>query len=70
MVKNVQHLTTREYEILQLISRGWSNPSIACKLSISINTVKYHLKRIFTKLQAKNRIEALNKFHEIEQSTF
>jgi len=69
MIKNTQHLTTREYEILELISRGWSNPNIASKLSISINTVKYHLKRIFAKLQAKNRIEALNRFHEIEQTT-
>jgi ATP/maltotriose-dependent transcriptional regulator MalT len=69
MMKNVQHLTTREFEILELISRGWSNPSIASNLSISINTVKYHLKRIFAKLQVKNRIEALNRFHEIEQST-
>jgi DNA-binding NarL/FixJ family response regulator len=70
MIKNTQHLTTREYEILELISRGWSNHNIASKLSISINTVKYHLKRIFAKLQAKNRIEALNRFHEIEQPTF
>ena len=69
MIKNAHHFTTREYEILELISHGWSNPSIASKLSISINTVKYHLKRIFAKLQVKNRIEALNRFHEIEQST-
>ena len=69
MVKHIQHLTAREHEILDLISRGWSNPGIAKRLSISINTVKYHLKKIFGKLEAKNRIEALNKMHEMEQQT-
>jgi LuxR family maltose regulon positive regulatory protein len=70
MITNAKNLTKREFEILKLIAQGFSNPIIAMKLSISTNTVKYHLKKIFYKLRAKNRIEALNRYHEIEQSTF
>ena len=59
-------LSVRELEILELIARGWSNYLVADKLKISVNTVKYHLKRIFAKLKVNNRIEALNKIHELE----
>lgn len=69
MIKQMQHLTSRELEILELLSKGWTNNSIARKMDISINTVKYHLKKIFIKLNAKNRIEALNKFYNNEHST-
>ena len=69
MIKDIQHLTPRELEILELLSRGWTNNSIANKLTISINTVKYHLKKIFIKLGVKNRIEALNRFQHSEQTT-
>ena len=69
MIKNRLGLTKRELEILELLAIGWSNNVIANKLSISINTVKYHVKKIFTKLQAKNRIEALNKMYEAEHSS-
>ena len=69
MIRQIQHLTSREQEILELLSEGWTNNSIARKLAISINTVKYHLKKIFIKLGAANRIEALNKFQRNENST-
>lgn len=68
-MENTQRLTSREQEILELLSKGWTNNSIARKMDISINTVKYHLKKIFVKLNAKNRIEALNKFHTRDHST-
>lgn len=55
-------LTCREREVLELISRGCTNISIAREMSISTNTVKFHLKNIFNKLKARNRIEALIKF--------
>ena len=64
--KNMHMLSVRELEILELIARGWSNYLVADKLKISVNTVKYHLKRIFAKLKVNNRIEALNKIHELE----
>ncbi|MCK5369691.1 MAG: helix-turn-helix transcriptional regulator [Cyclobacteriaceae bacterium] len=62
MTETTHELTIREHEVLELISRGYTNNSIASEMSISTNTVKFHLKNIFTKLKARNRIEAINKF--------
>jgi DNA-binding CsgD family transcriptional regulator len=52
-------LTAREREILVVISRGSSNKRIARDLKISPETVKSHLKRIFMKLGASTRTEAV-----------
>jgi DNA-binding NarL/FixJ family response regulator len=53
-----QSLTGREIELLQLVAEGLPNKAIAHRLSISENTVKYHLSNILQKLGAKNRTEA------------
>jgi DNA-binding NarL/FixJ family response regulator len=52
-------LSMREIELLELVADGLSNKAIADKLSISENTVKYHMKNILQKLAAKNRTEAV-----------
>jgi DNA-binding NarL/FixJ family response regulator len=52
-------LTERELQLLQLVSLGLSNRAIAQRLSISLNTVKYHLKNILQKLDVQNRTEAV-----------
>ena len=52
-------LTARELELLELVGEGFSNRALSDKLSISTNTVKYHLKNIFQKLGAQNRAEAV-----------
>ena len=62
MKNEIRTLTAREHEVLELISKGFTNNSISREMSISTNTVKFHLKNIFNKLKARNRIEALNKF--------
>lgn len=54
-------LTTREFEILDLISRGLSNKDIGAKLHLSEYTVKFHVKAIFRKLGARSRSEAVYK---------
>ena len=51
-------LTARERELLPLLVKGASNLEISRQLNISLPTVKYHLTNIFTKLGAKNRVEA------------
>lgn len=56
-----EKLTTREFEILDLISRGLSNKEIGAKLHLSEYTVKFHVKAIFRKLGAKSRSEAVYK---------
>ena len=54
-----EDLTARELELLELVGEGFSNRAISDRLSISTNTVKYHLKNIFQKLGAQNRAEAV-----------
>jgi len=56
--KGEQSLTERELFVLRLVASGASNQEIAEKLSISINTVKSHLKSILDKLQLENRTQA------------
>jgi two-component system, NarL family, response regulator LiaR len=51
-------LTETERKILALLVKGLPNLEISKQASISMATVKYHLTNIFTKLGAKNRIEA------------
>jgi DNA-binding NarL/FixJ family response regulator len=52
-------LTPREFELLRLVAKGMPNKTIALALSVSENTVKYHLKSILQKLNAGNRTEAV-----------
>lgn len=53
-------LSTRERELLELVASGLTNKSIARRLDLSINTVKYHLASIFAKLEARTRAEAVS----------
>ena len=52
-------ITPRELEILQLIAKGMSNREIAETLFVSENTVKTHSSRLFEKLSAKRRTQAV-----------
>jgi DNA-binding NarL/FixJ family response regulator len=52
-------LTTREREILALVASGTSNKGIARALTVSANTVKFHLAAVFDKLNAATRAEAV-----------
>ena len=52
-------ITPREHEILTLIAAGLSNREIAEKLFVSENTVKTHSSRLFTKLDARRRTQAV-----------
>jgi DNA-binding NarL/FixJ family response regulator len=51
-------LSPRETEVLQLLTKGRSNKEIANSLFISEDTVKAHLKTLFTKLKVQDRTEA------------
>ncbi len=52
-------ITRRELEILQLIAAGLSNREIAERISVSENTVKTHSSRLFEKLSARRRTQAV-----------
>jgi DNA-binding NarL/FixJ family response regulator len=57
-----QNLSRREQEVLELLSQGCANKEIADKLSISIETVTWHLRHIYTKLHVRSRTQAALKF--------
>ena len=53
------HLSPREQEVLQLVSEGYSNTMIANRLHLSDNTVKGYVEALLTRLNARNRAEAV-----------
>lgn len=55
----IEELTTREHEVLQLVAQGYTNKAIGVHLGISDRTVQGHLAKIFNKLQAASRTEAV-----------
>ena len=59
--RTVDVLTSREREVLVLLAEGRTNRDIASALSVSLATVKSHLVRIYAKLDARNRNEALGR---------
>ncbi len=52
-------LTSRELQVLGLLASGASNPAIAARLDISINTVTRHLTHVYAKIGVKNRVQAI-----------
>jgi len=58
----LEELTLRELEIFNLISEGKTNKQIANKISVSVNTVKFHIKNIYEKLNIHSRKE-ISKFN-------
>lgn len=55
------NLTDREFDILQLLVKGYSYKMIASDLFISIDTVRFHIKKIYEKLQVHSATEAVSK---------
>ncbi|MCB9213093.1 MAG: response regulator transcription factor [Alteromonas sp.] len=55
-------LTEREREILDLIAKGFLNKEVSEKLFISLGTVKKHVQNIYEKLHVNTRVEAVNKY--------
>jgi DNA-binding NarL/FixJ family response regulator len=62
-VSELEQLTKREQEILDLLSKGLLYKEISDKLVITLNTVKQHIHNIYEKLHVQNRTEALNKVY-------
>lgn len=58
-VQMASPLSEREYEVLNLLSRGFSNAECAEILTVSTNTIGTHVKNIYRKLEVNSRAEAL-----------
>jgi DNA-binding NarL/FixJ family response regulator len=58
----VEDLSVRELEILELLAAGNSNKQIAGRLSLTENTVRWHLWHVYNKLHVRSRTEAVLKF--------
>ncbi len=63
-----EELTDREFEILLAIKDGLSNDQIVQTKFISLNTVKSHIRNIFSKMQVQNRVGAMKKIMKILSS--
>jgi LuxR family maltose regulon positive regulatory protein len=61
----IEPLSERELEVLHLIAQGLSNQEITQKLVVTLSTVKGHNLRIFAKLRAKSRTEAVARAREL-----
>lgn len=60
-------LTERELQVAQAIGQGLSNQEIANRLYMSVATVKAHVGRLFTKLEADNRVQIAILVHDAEK---
>lgn len=55
------NLSNREYEVLQLLAKGYSNADIATNLFLSLSTIKTHVSNLYFKMDVKSRTQALEK---------
>jgi DNA-binding NarL/FixJ family response regulator len=58
----VEKLSGREREVLELVSHGFGNKEIADRLSVTVEAIRWHLKHIYAKLHVRSRTEAALKF--------
>ena len=57
-------LSPRERELLSDLGSGRTNAELARNLGVSVNTVKFHLRNLFDKLQVRSRAQAVQLWHE------
>lgn len=62
----IEPFSSRELEVLRLLSDGLSNREIAERLYLSIDTIKWYNKQVFLKLGVSNRTQAAKKAAELK----
>jgi two-component system nitrate/nitrite response regulator NarP len=66
--QGAEGLSSREFAILELVASGLRNTEIASQLTISPNTVKFHLRAVYAQLGVRNRVEAAQAFARMRRS--
>jgi DNA-binding CsgD family transcriptional regulator len=64
-VRGTLGISDREFEVLELLAAGRSNKEIAARLSVSPNTVKSHVAKLYGKLEVTRRTEAILRAREL-----
>lgn len=65
-VTTIHPLSSREIEVLQYLAIGLSNREISQQMVVSVNTVKTHIRRLYTKLEVNNRTQAITRARELQ----
>lgn len=60
------NLSSREYEVLKLLAKGYSNADIAADLFLSVSTIKTHVSNLFVKIDVKSRTQASEKARRLQ----
>ncbi|MGD1051783.1 MAG: response regulator transcription factor [Solirubrobacteraceae bacterium] len=66
--QGAEGLSAREFAILELVASGLRNTEIASELTISPNTVKFHLRAVYAQLGVRNRVEAAQAFARMRRT--
>ena len=67
--QGAEGLSAREFAILELVASGLRNTEIASELTISPNTVKFHLRAVYAQLGVRNRVEAAQAFARMRRGS-
>jgi two-component system nitrate/nitrite response regulator NarP len=66
----LENLTLRERSLLSELGSGHTNSQLAKNFGVSINTIKFHLRNLFEKLQVRNRAQAIALFLEMKHGSW
>ncbi|PPD46277.1 MAG: DNA-binding response regulator [Methylocystis sp.] len=66
----LENLTLRERSLLAALGSGHTNSQLAKDFGVSINTIKFHLRNLFEKLEVRNRAQAIALFLEMKHGAY
>ena len=66
----LENLTLRERSLLSALGSGHTNSQLAKDFGVSINTIKFHLRNLFEKLEVRNRAQAIALFLEMKHGSW
>ncbi|MBN9662367.1 MAG: helix-turn-helix transcriptional regulator [Acidobacteria bacterium] len=66
---NTRHLTRRELEVFEFIRQGLTNQQIADELFLSRETVRWHVRSLYSKIGVKNRSSAIREYELYQAKT-